>query len=194
MTASDPPCPPAFDDLRHLRRKTEKGYLIVHPLVHHRAADKPGSTPAKALTSIPAGYTTTAELARRYNIPKARTRRILRARLSPLWAKLPMLSQAWPNKEAPAILEEHLQLQQLPENPPPGSLTAAAACKLLGISRSALCHHYKAGHITAIQGRQTGSTGSRQFYTKPEIERLRAHLLAHRLRTLQSLHLLQNTP
>lgn len=83
MTNSEKHCLPAFDDLRHLRRKTEKGYLIVHPLVHHRAPDKPGSTPGTALTSAPAGYTTTADLAARYHLPKARIRRILRASSSP---------------------------------------------------------------------------------------------------------------
>lgn len=191
MTNSEKRCLPAFDDLRHLRRKTEKGYLIVHPLVHHRAPDKPGSTPGTALASTPAGYTTTAALAARYHLPKARIRRILRARISPLWIKPHMLHRAWNTREATAILDECRARQQLPETPPPGCLTAAAVCKALGLCRSSLTRHYKAGHIKAVQGRQPGSTAMKHFYPESEVERLRAHLLAYRLRALQSLQHLQ---
>ena len=191
MTNSEKLCLPAFDDLRHLRRKTEKGYLIVHPLVHHRAPDKPGSTPGTALTSAPAGYTTTADLAARYHLPEDKIRRILRAKISTLWIKPHMLKRAWRTKEATAILDEWRARQQLPETPPPGTLTAAQVCKTLGLSRSSLARHYKAGHINAVQGRQPGSTGTQHFYTAAETERLRAHLLTYRIQALKHLQHLQ---
>lgn len=191
MTNSEKRCLPAFDDLRHLRRKTARGYLIIHPMVHHRAPDKPGSTPGTALARVPAGYTSTAELAARYNLPVARIRRILRARISPLWIKPHRLHRAWNTREATAILDEDRARQQLPENPPPGCLTAAAVCKALGLCRSSLTRHCKAGHINAVQGRQPGSAATKHFFPETEVERLRAHLLAYRLRFLQSLQHLQ---
>lgn len=181
------PIPPAFDDMRHLRKKTKQGYLIQHPLVHHRPPDKPGSTPATALETAPNGYTSTAELSARHGIPKPRLRRILRASLTPLWVKAHMLQRCWPSKPAAAILEKYKQRRTLPEAPPTGYITAAAARQHLRVSRTTLSNYSLRRILHPLQGRQRGSSGPAHFFLLSEVEHLAGTLRIKRQKALLQL-------
>ena len=75
MSRENPrPVPPAFDDLRHMRRHTPGGWLIVHPLVHHPVPVRA----ARPAVPKPPGYVTTRALCAAFGLGPRTVRRIVR--------------------------------------------------------------------------------------------------------------------
>lgn len=175
------PVPPAHSDLRHLRRHTPGGWLIVHPLVRH-PAPKP-----EPLHSLPDGYTTSRALARNYQLSPRCVRQLCR--------NLPVRRvslggqpvNAYPAAEADKILNRSNIRRARSIAPPPGFLTSAQTCQRLSVRRSSVTRYTQAGLLHPIFGRCRASGAPAYFFAAKEVETLRRRLRAIRSAQISAL-------
>lgn len=164
-----PRIPPAFDDLRHLRRHTPRGWIIQHPLISQAPA------PARPiLHTRPPGYSTARELAESAGITLRHVHRICRNLQSQLCITPPhRRTLLFPTSAAAPLCQAAAARKKLPTTPPLGYITAAAARQQLGgISPSTLYRWTQQGRLSRIPGRS---------HTRP-------HILTHfyKLETIQA--------
>lgn len=164
---------PAFDDLRHLRRHTSGGWLIVHPLLHH-AAPKP----KPVVLPMPDGYTTARDLAQEFGLG-VRHVRALCAGLPVVRVASPLTHQpanAYPADQARAICRQSAAWISAPSEPPTGYATRSDILAILHCSASALCRYCAAGHIRTTPG--SARPQRRYFYNLADAHSLRSKLVA----------------
>lgn len=170
MTARENPprIPPAFDDLRHLRRRTASGWIIQHPLI----TPAPEPPALNILQNRPPGYSTARELAQHSGLTVRHVHRLCRALTSLRLAARPVFVSIYRTAEAKPLCQAAAQRKKLPTTPPPGYITAAAARqKLGGISPSTLNRRAQAGQLARIPARsQNRPSAFTFFYTKESIQ------------------------
>lgn len=188
MSRENPrPVPPAFDDLRHLRRHTPGGWLIVHPLVHHPEPVRA----ARPAVPKPPGYVTTRSLCANFGLSPRTVRRILcDLRSVRVATEGSPPCNAYPAANARRRLARTTALRSLPTAAPPGYITARQSMQLLQCGRSSLTRYTKAGQLNPIAGRNQANTRSLQYFPLAEVQALRtcridAH--QHKLQKLLSL-------
>lgn len=181
------PVPPAFDDLRHLRRHTPGGWLIQHPLIKH-PEPKPAPRPP---VPIPRGYTSTRSLCQEFEMSPQQVRGLCR-RLHHVHATIPGTTQpgnAYPAAPARRKLASAAKLRSQPTAPPPGYITARQTMQLLQCARSALTRYTKTGQLHPIAGRDQANTRSLHYFPLAEVQALRTRrisALQHKLQQLLS--------
>lgn len=163
---------PAFDDLRHLRRHTSGGWLIVHPLLHHAA---PKARPA--VVPLPDGYITARELAQEFALGVRHVRNMC--------AGLPALlvatagshqpAKAYPADQARAICRQSAQRIAAPAVPPAGYALRDDVLDILHCSPSTLSRYCKSGHIRTTPG--SARPQRRYFYNISDAHSLRSKLV-----------------
>ena len=188
MSRENPrPVPPAFDDLRHLRRHTPGGWLIVHPLLHHPEPVRA----ARPAVPKPPGYVTTRSLCEDFGLSPRTVRRILCGLRSVRVATegtLPCM--AYPAADARRRLARSAALRSLPTAAPPGYITARLAMQLLQCGRSSLTRYTKNGQLHPIAGRDQANTRNLQYFPLAEVQALRTRRISahqHKLQQLLSL-------
>lgn len=185
MSRENPrPIPPAFNDLRHLRRHTPGGWLIVHPLVHH---PEPVRAASPAVPK-PTGYATTRELSAAFGLGSRTVRYIVRdLRAVRVAADGTQSCNAYPAAAARRRLTRAAELRSLPTSPPPGHITAQQAMQLLQCSRSALTRYSRTGQLHTIAGRDQANTRSLHFFPLAEVQALRTRRISAHQHKLQLL-------
>lgn len=185
MSRENPrPVPPAFDDLRHLRRHTPGGWLIFHPLVHHPEPVRA----ARPAVPKPPGFVTTRELCADFGLGPRKVRHILRGlRAVRVATDDTQPCNAYPAAAARRLLTRSAALRSLPTSPPPGHITAQQAMQLLQCSRSALTRYSKTGQLHTIAGRDQANTRSLHYFPLAEVQALRTHRINTRRQQLAQL-------
>lgn len=187
MSRENPrPVPPAFDDLRHLRRHTPGGWLIQHPLIKH-PEPKPEPRPP---VPMPRGYTSTRSLCQEFEMTPQQVRGLCR-RLHHVHATMPGSTQpgnAYPAAAARRRLTRSAELRSLPTSPPPGHITARQAMQLLQCSLSSLTRLTKGNMLHPIPGRNSSNTRSLLYYPLAEVDSLRTHRINTHRQQLAQLH------
>lgn len=163
---------PAFDDLRHLRRHTPGGWLIVHPLLHH-AAPKP----RPEVVPMPDGYITARELAQEYKLSVRYVRNMC--------AGLPAIlvttagchqpAKAYPATDARAICRQSALRIAAPSVPPAGYADRNDVLHILQCAPSTLSRHCKCGHIRTTPS--SSRPQRRYFYNISDAAALRSKLV-----------------
>ena len=185
MSRENPrPVPPAFDDLRHLRRHTPGGWLIQHPLIKH-PEPKPAPRPP---VPKPPGYVTTRALCAAFGIGPRTVRHIVRGlRAVRVATDGTQPCNAYPAASARRKLASAAALRSLPTSPPPGHITARQAMQLLQCARSALTRYSRTGQLHPIAGRDQANTRSLHYFPLAEVQALRTRRISAHQHKLQQL-------
>ena len=186
MSRENPrPVPPAFDDLRHLRRHTPGGWLIVHPLLHHPVPVRA----ARPAVPKPPGYVTTRALCAAFGLGPRTVRRIVRGlRAVRVATDGTQPCNAYPAAAARRRLTRAAELRSLPTSPPPGHITARQAMQLLQCSLSSLTRLTKGNLLHPIPGRNSSNTRSLLYYPLAEVDSLRTRRINTHRQQLAQLH------
>ena len=184
MKENPRPVPPAFDNLRHLRRHTPGGWLIQHPLIKH-PEPKPAPRPP---VPMPRGYTSTRALCAAFGLGPRTVRRIVRGlRAVRVATDGTQPCNAYPAAAARRRLTRSAALRSLPTSPPPGHITARQAMQLLQCARSALTRYSRTGQLHPIAGRDQANTRSLHYFPLAEVQALRTRRISAHQHKLQEL-------